>query len=375
MANPTSSSDTITSTNTNLPPLKNVGILKSVKVVLTTCNFPEDQEKPDFISKWLLIMRACVFSMTIFSGVIGGMFAIFSALIAGTDLLTLNWLNFLLGVIAITVSHGINNMLNDYFDLREGIDDDEYVRALYAPHPVLSGLISKTKLLLVVSLFMLIFIGITIYFYITGYTLAVAFAIFGFFLSWAYVAPPFNFKRRGLGELSVLLVWGPLMTGVVYYVTIGSIDLLVLLATFPYAITVTTVLFGKHIDKYLPDKEKNIYTFPVIIGEKRARRLTQLLMISYYPLIFILLWYQTVGIGVLLVVFALPTLYKSLKVYNKPKPDDSGERWTGWPLYFVGWSFYHSRAAGGLFILGLVLNILLGIVAPNFLFLQDIFGI
>ncbi|OLS22663.1 MAG: 1,4-dihydroxy-2-naphthoate octaprenyltransferase [Candidatus Heimdallarchaeota archaeon LC_3] len=375
MANPTSSTDSSTATQTNLPSLKNVSMKKSIRVVLSTCNFPEGQEKPDFISKWLVIMRSCVFSMTIFSGIIGGMFAIFTALTAGTDILTLNWFNFLLGVIAITLSHATNNMLNDYFDLREGVDDNEYVRALYAPHPVLSGLISKTKLLIVVTLLVVIFLAITLYFFFTGYELAITFAIFGFFLSWAYVAPPFNFKKRGLGELSVLLVWGPLMTGVVYYVTIGKIDVFILLATLPYAITVTTVLFGKHIDKILPDKEKKIYTFPVIIGEKLARRVTQVLMISFYPLIFLLLWFQTVGIGVLLIVFALPTLYKSLKVYNKPKPDDSKEKWTGWPLYFVGWSFYHSRAAGGLFILGLFVNIILGMVAPDFLFLQDILGI
>jgi 1,4-dihydroxy-2-naphthoate octaprenyltransferase len=381
LANPASSTDSNVSETEKLPVLKNVSMLQSIRVVLSTCNFPEGQEKPDLISKWLLIMRACVFSMTIFSGVIGGMFAIFAVVATpGGDIFSLNWLNFLLAVIAITLSHAINNMLNDYFDLRGGVDDDEYVRAMYAPHPVLSGLVSKVKLLSVVALFNIIFLAITLYFFFTGFELALVFAILGVFLSLAYVAPPFNFKKRGLGEFSVLFVWGPLMTGVVYYVTVGNIAVstdfvLILLATFPYAITVTTVLFGKHIDKFVADTAKNINTLPVILGEKLARQVTQILMISFYPLVFLLLWFKVVGIAVLLVFLALPTLYKSLKVYNKPKPDDSGEKWTGWPLFFVGWSFYHSRAAGGLFILGLVINIIIGLVAPDFLFLQDIFGI
>jgi 1,4-dihydroxy-2-naphthoate octaprenyltransferase len=290
------------------------------------------------------------------------MFAIFAVVASNGDIFSLNWFNFLLAVIAITLSHAINNMLNDYFDLRGGVDDDEYVRAMYAPHPVLSGLVSKVKLLSVVALFNIIFLAITLYFFFTGYELALVFAILGFFLSIAYVAPPFNFKKRGLGEFSVLLVWGPLMTGVVYYVTMGTIDVFILLAPFPYAITVA-------------DTAKNINTLPVILGEKLARQVTQILMISYYPLVFLLLWFKVVGIAVLLVFLALPTLYKSLKVYNKPKPDDSGEKWTGWPLFFVGWSFYHSRAAGGLFILGLLINIIIGLIAPDFLFLQDIFGL
>ena len=42
-------------------------------------------------------------------------------------------------------------MINDYFDLEGGVDTEDYVRAQYAPHPVLSGLISKTGLLLAIA--------------------------------------------------------------------------------------------------------------------------------------------------------------------------------------------------------------------------------
>jgi hypothetical protein len=30
-----------------------------------------------------------------------------------------------------------------------------------------------------------------------------------------------------------------------------------------------------------------------------------------------------------------------------------------WPLWFVGWAMYANRLAGGLFIVGLILNLLL----------------
>ena len=40
-----------------------------------------------------------------------------------------------------------------------------------------------------------------------------AFALGGLFLSWAYTAPPLRLKKVGLGELDVLLTWGPLMVG------------------------------------------------------------------------------------------------------------------------------------------------------------------
>jgi 1,4-dihydroxy-2-naphthoate octaprenyltransferase len=44
-------------------------------------------------------------------------------------------------------------------------------------------------------------------------------------------------------------------------------------ASCPYALGATYVIFGKHIDKLKADKEKGIYTLPVLIGDKNARNL------------------------------------------------------------------------------------------------------
>ena len=47
----------------------------------------------------------------------------------------------------------------------------------------------------------------------------------------------------------MLVVWGPLMVGGVYYAATGTIPGAVVLASLPYALLCTTVLMGKHIDK------------------------------------------------------------------------------------------------------------------------------
>ena len=89
-----------------------------------------------------------------------------------------------------------------------------------------------------------------------------------------------------------------------------------------------------------------------------------LLMISFYPLIFLLVWAKILGIGVLIVVLGLPYLIKSLRVYNSPRPETPG------PLYYVGWSFYHNRVVGGLFFLGLIVNVVLESVSRGITILQ-----
>ena len=335
------------------------GYLSRCNTIINTCNFPSGLKKPDLISKWLVIVRACVFSMTLTSGLIGGFLAMWAVHLTGGSIFELNWFNFVLATIAIILAHAVNNMLNDYFDFKTGIDDSDYARAMYAPHPIISGLTSERGLLSVVVLFNVIFITIALYFAVTVDIIVLVFAILGLFLSIAYVSPPFYFKKRGLGEISVFFVWGPLMIGIVFLVTYGHLVDWLLWATIPYAITVTTVIIGKHLDKYPADIQKGIHTLPVIIGEKAGRILNQILMIFFYVLIVVMVYYSILGIGVLLVFLALPRLFRTLYLHNKPKPLTPPDDWAVWPLWLVGWSFWHNKLAGGLFVVGLIINLIL----------------
>ena len=73
------------------------------------------------------------------------------------------------------------------------------------------------------------------------------------------------------------------MIGGTYLVATGTVPLWVLVFSIPYALLVTRVLFGKHIDKIVPDTALGIRTVPVILGEYRARRVSQVLMIAVLP--------------------------------------------------------------------------------------------
>jgi len=51
-----------------------------------------------------------------------------------------------LAFVGMRVAHVSNNLLNDLFDTDTGLDTNDYPRALYAPHPILSGMISRSGL-------------------------------------------------------------------------------------------------------------------------------------------------------------------------------------------------------------------------------------
>jgi 1,4-dihydroxy-2-naphthoate octaprenyltransferase len=188
----------------------------------------------------------------------------------------------------------------------------------------------------------------------------VAFALGGFLLSAAYTAPPLRLKKYGLGEPTVLIVWGPLMVGGTYYAATGHLPWEIVLASFPYALLCTTVLMGKHIDKIPWDAPDGTHTLPVVIGERAARVLTQAMMVGFYVLVVALVGVRALPVPSLLVLLALPRLVRVWKAFSRARPSAPPEGWPIWPLWFAGLAFAHTRRAGALFVLGLALGLAVG---------------
>lgn len=328
------------------------GLLDNWRKIVATGNLPAGRSM-DGVSRWLLITRACVFSMTITSGLIGG-------LLAATSDGPLRWDLFALALVGLVFAHAANNMINDWFDTAGGVDTAQYTRALYAPHPLLSGLISKKGLLASIAVCNLADLAILLALASVRGWPVVWFALAGLFISVFYVAPPLRLKHHGLGEPGVAIVWGPLMIGGTYYVTAGTIPAWVWLACVPYAITVTSVLIGKHVDKLEQDGPRGIHTLPVLLGRDASLRLNQVLMVLFYVVVVALVAMGAVGPGVLLVALAIPRLVTVLQAYAQPKPAAPPPGYNIWPLWYVALAFHHNRLAGGLFVLGLVVNVVAG---------------
>ena len=320
--------------------------LRNWKQAMLTMHVPE--ERSDLVSRWLIITRAAVTPMTLTSGLIGGLLASHAP--------HPNWLYFTLALVGLWLAHANNNLINDYFDLLNGVDTSLAPRALYAPHPVLAGWLSRSQLMLAIVVLNVIDAAIMgILFLVRGWPV-VAFAAAGLFISVFYVAPPLRLKHHGLGEPGVFIVWGPLMVCGTYYVTAGELPAWVWLASIPYAILVTTVLFGKHIDKIPYDSARNVRTLPVILGEQHALLLNEALMVLFYGVTVGLALSGVIGIWALLVLGAIPVLRRTLALYSQPKPQTPPPGYPVWPLWYVSSAFVHTRRAGGLLVLGLFLS-------------------
>jgi len=325
-------------------PVEELGLLARWRYVLRTTNPPAG--KVDVVSKWLVLTRAAVLPMTITAGAIAGLLAVHQR--------GFEWGWYLLALLGIVLAHAANNLMNDLFDLEVGLDTVEYPRGLYAPHPVLSGMISRKGLGVAALVVNIADLGILVALTAARGWPVIAFAVSGFLLSAAYTAPPLRLKKRGLGEPDVLVVWGPLMVGGTYYSAVGHLPWQVIAASLPYGLLCTAVLMGKHVDKLPWDETEGIRTLPVILGEVRARRATQWLMAAFYATVVIDVAVGALPWPSLVAVAAIPAARQAWRALGQPKPDTPPADFPIWPLWFAAFAFLHTRRAGALLVLGLI---------------------
>lgn len=309
----------------------------------------EEWDGLDVISRWLIATRSAVLVMTFISAAIAGLLA---ARAGHFDLLL--WLMVTVGLL---FAHATNNLINDLTDHLKGVDKDNYFRAQYGPQPLEHGLMTRGQVFLYIAVTGLIALCAgAILVAVRGEATLALLGIGAFFVLF-YTWP---LKYIGLGEVAVILVWGPLMVGGGYYVITGEVSLAVILASMPVALAATTVLFGKHIDKLDADAGKGIRTMPVLLGEANARRATVVMFTLEYVLVAALVLSGSLSWMLLVVAAALPWYMRALRLYRQPRPAAPPPEYPPniWPLWFSAVAFQHTRRFGSLFLLGLAADVL-----------------
>ncbi len=307
----------------------------------------EEWDRLDIIAKWLVATRSAALVLSFMAAAIAGILAFREGMF--------NFPLWLLVTIGLFMAHGTNNLLNDLIDYHKGVDKGNYFRTQYGPQPLESGFMTIKGLLVYAAVTGLIALACGAYLVSVRGTLALLLMAVGAFFVLFYTFP---LKYIGLGELTVLLVWGPLMIGGGYYAITGQWDWNAAIAGLPFGLGVSAALFGKHIDKYAPDKEKHIRTVPVLIGERSARYAAVLMMALQYGVVLCLIFTRYFSPAMLIVLLALPSFRLAWLMFRHPRPERKPDGYPAdaWPLWFVASSFVHSRQFGSFLVLGLILD-------------------
>ena len=238
----------------------------------------------------------------------------------GDDLF--NIANFILCIFGVLIAHLSVNVLNDYFDVKDGTDEEnsEYFQQVSGGSRAIElGLITlegTKKLGTILTLVALVIGGIVLT--LTNpanVSSVVTITLAGLFLGYFYTAPPLRLvARRGLGELTIFLAFGPLITlGTAFAIFNGDLSMAqehlmnCLYIGIPMGLLTTNILLINEFPDMVSDTKTNKNHLVVTFGKKASRWI--------YLLILLLAVYSTymlatsVGNDLLLIPLALLVLY------------------------------------------------------------------
>ena len=243
------------------------------------------------------------------------------AALAGMDG-AFSWPLYLYTLLTMIILHAATNLMNDHYDVLNGVDIPGVSTAQYRPHPLVEGKLEPDHVKIAAYLLYAIAITAGIYLAVLrGWTILTIGAI-GVLASITYTAPPFKYKYIGLGEFSVFLMWGPLMVEGSYFVQRQVLTKSAFWVSLPFGALVALVLLVNNLRDMKDDEKKGIRTLPLLIGRSNGVRLYVALVIIAYMSILWMAFMGPLQRWSLIVFFSLPLAYRLLKQIGRKIPAD-----------------------------------------------------
>jgi 1,4-dihydroxy-2-naphthoate octaprenyltransferase len=191
-----------------------------------------------------------------------------------------------LAVFGVVMAHLSLNLFDDYFDYR--VKGSEFrdamarkgfrariAKCLY----ITSGQATLRQLLVACLVFGTVALatGSVIWWFRGNFILWIA--LIAAVLGISYSGAPLRLSYRGLGEIVIGVMFGPLsMTGV-YYAACGHFDWSIAFISVPVGLLVANIIYTHSIMDYEPDKEVGKMTFAVLLNSQRRMLFCLLLLL------------------------------------------------------------------------------------------------
>jgi 1,4-dihydroxy-2-naphthoate polyprenyltransferase len=213
--------------------------------------------------------------------------------------------------------------MNDYYDVKYGVDTESAETARYRPHVIILGLVPARQVLFAAYGLFAAAAAIGLYLTFASGWMVLFIGAVGVLAGIGYTAPPMKYKYVALGELSVFLMWGPLMVEGAYYVQMHALSLKALLISIPFGVLVALVIFANNIRDIEHDKSMHIRTIAIMLGHRLGIHAYLLLMVLAYAVTLIITLSGVLTPWGLLVFLSLPLAVKLLRQMEKEIPSDA----------------------------------------------------
>lgn len=189
-----------------------------------------------------------------------------------------NWIAAIAAVIGVVLLHLGLNLLDDWFDYKVGSAEarskvaNEGFRGRMIKYPYLTSGEATQKELLRVVLILLMAAGLM------G---AAVIAVRGWDILWwmaaaliigvSYSGGPLKLGFRGLGELVIFIMFGPLMMTGVYYAITGALDWKIVCLSIAAGLLVTNIVYSHSVLDAVPDKKMGKKTMAHLMGSGQGQ--------------------------------------------------------------------------------------------------------
>lgn len=235
---------------------------------------------------WILASRPWSFSMTAISVSVGAaLAAVDGSFHVGLYLVTL------IGGVA---AHAGTNLLNDYHDVKNGVDTPEAATAQYRPHPLVEGALPLRSVQAVAYALFGLSLAVGIGLALARGWMVLAIGVVGLAAGICYTAPPLRYKYSALGEPAVFLMWGPLMVEGAYYVQAQALSWKAFWVSAPFGVLVALVLLANNIRDVEHDSRRAINTLPMVMNRLMGpaggqRAFVGLIALAYLAMLLLVL--------------------------------------------------------------------------------------
>ncbi len=253
-----------------------------------------------------------------------GVFPVFIAGAAAFAADVFNPLHFVIAFLAASAVQIGLTMFNDTLDFQYGTDKC----TLDAKNPfsggsgvLASGCIRPKQVMTVI-------VGLYVFALLCGIFFAFAVGIeslyiagIGAFISIAYSAKPFRLAYRGLGELAMLIGYGPVLTAWAYYVHAGTVTTDIILAGIIPGLCMWTMILINEIPDYAEDKAAGKKNLTYRLTPEGSKNLFIASLVAIYVYIGVLVAVQVLPVLALLAFLGVPLAAAAAKTAHREFTD------------------------------------------------------
>jgi 1,4-dihydroxy-2-naphthoate octaprenyltransferase len=263
-----------------------------------------------------------------------------------------NWAPFLASLLGAVFLHAGNNIVNEVYDVRKGIDS---ITSPRASHAIVKGRMTEGAALIVSGAAFALAVVVGLYLIWLRGPAIIGLGSLGLLGGWGYTAPPLEYKNRGFGVPLVFLLMGPLMVEGAYYAVSGAWSLTALVLSIPVGLLVAAILHGNEWRDIREDSRAGISTLSGRIGRRWAHYGYVALVLGAYMVLALSVIAGILPAWTMLAILSLPFLAQVIRSAELGA--------TGQARAIAMIDLQTARlhlAFGSLLVLGLVLSRLIG---------------